>query len=211
MPLPTPLPSTFAAFPSLWTVAAARGLVAAWLLCMACAGAHATDADEVRALLARGDFNAALQRADAAAAAKPRDAQARFLQGVVLMDMGRDDAALGVFTSLSQQYPELPDPYNNIALLHARAGRLEQARQALAAALRNDPTHATARANLGQIYLMLAAQTWEQAAAAGTLDAPLRQRLDAVRALLGSTPAAAAAPVPALTAPVGKQPAATRR
>jgi Flp pilus assembly protein TadD len=143
----------------------------------------ADDTSEVRALVAAGNLAAALQRAEGAVAAHPRDASLRFLRGVVLMDMRRDDEALAVFTTLSQEYPELPDPYNNIALLHARAGRLESALQALETALRNDPDHRTARSNLGQIHLMLAVQAWEQAAA-GALDPPLQHRLEVARALL---------------------------
>lgn len=154
--------------------------------------ARADDAAEVRSLLLRGDFVSALQRAERAAAANPRDAQARFLNGVVLMEMQRDDDALALFTRLSQEYPELPDPYNNIALLHSRHGRLEDARQALQTALRNDPTHRTARANLGQVHLMLAVQAWEEAARGGAIDVALQRRLEAARALLG-TPASAAA------------------
>lgn len=145
---------------------------------------HADEADEVRSLLARGEHAAALQRAQKNAQTNPRDAQARFLHGVVLMDMGRDDDAIAVFTRLAQLYPELPDPMNNIALLHARAGRLDQALAALQAALRNDPGHRTARANLGQVHLMLAVQAWGQAAAAGPLDPPLLRKLQGARALL---------------------------
>ncbi len=159
------------------------------LVCL-CLPAWADEAAEVRELLARGDFAAALQRAEKAAAANPRDAQARFLVGVVLMDSQRNEEALAQFTRLAQDYPELPDPQNNIALLHARAGRLDLARQALETALRNDPSHRLARANLGQIYLMLAVQALEQAAALGPLDAPVQRRLEAVRALLA--PGAAA-------------------
>ena len=61
----------------------------------------------------------------------------------MLMDQQRDAAALEVFMQLTQEYPGLPDPYNNIALLHARAGRLEAARQALER--RCATTRATAR------------------------------------------------------------------
>ncbi len=162
------------------------------LLCLACVcwPAWADEAAEVRELLTRGDFTTALQRAEKAAAANPRDAQARFLVAVVLMDSQRNDEALAQFTRLAQDYPELPDPQNNIALLHARAGRLDQARQALETALRNDPSHRLARANLGQIYLMLAVQALEQAAALGPLDAPVQRRLEAVRALLAQASSA---------------------
>jgi Flp pilus assembly protein TadD len=161
------------------------------LLLAGVASARADDTAEIRALATAGQFAAALQRADTAVAAHPRDAALRFLRGVVLMDMQRDDDALAVFTALSQEYPELPDPYNNIALLHARAGRLEPALQALEAALRNDPGHRTARTNLGQVHLMLAVRAWEQAAAAGPLDPPLQHRLEGARALLAADARAA--------------------
>ena len=120
---------------------------------------------EVQTLLAAGNLAGALERAERALADKPGDAKARFVHGVVLMDLQRDEAALAVFTLLTQEYPELPDPYNNVALLQARAGRPDLALQALQNALRSDPGHRTARANLGRVHLMLAVQAWEQAAA----------------------------------------------
>jgi Flp pilus assembly protein TadD len=153
---------------------------------MTAPAARADESTEIRALLGRGELAEALVRSEKAVAADPRDAQARFLQGVVLMDLHRDDEALALFMRLAQEYPELPDPYNNIALLHARAGRLEPARQALETALRNDPGHPTARANLGQVYLMLAVRAWELAVVAAPLDQPLQRKLNAARALVAS-------------------------
>ena len=141
---------------------------------------------DVHGLMAKGDLAAALRTADAAVQANPRDAQSRFLQAVVLMDMQRSDDALAAFTVLSQEYPELPEPFNNIALLQVRAGRLELARQALEGALRNDPGHRAARSNLGEVHLMLAVQAWSQVASSGPLDPRLLRKLDAARALVGS-------------------------
>ncbi len=148
----------------------------------------ATDADEVRLRMARGDLAGALQRVDAALATAPDNAQLRFLRGVVLMDLGRDVQALDVFRQLSQAYPELPEPLNNIGLLQARGGQLEAARQTLQAALLADPTHRAARNNLGQVHLMLAVQAWEQVAAAGPADNALLRRLEGARALLAGVP-----------------------
>lgn len=147
---------------------------------------------EVHTLMGRNDLAGALLAAQSAQSANPRDAQARFLAALVLMEMQRNDEALAAFTRLSQEYPELPEPFNNLALLHVRAGRLELARQSLEAALRNDAGHRAARANLGEVYLMLAVQTWEQAAAQGPLDQRLLRKLEAVRALVTSTLPAAA-------------------
>jgi Flp pilus assembly protein TadD len=146
--------------------------------------AQSGTAASVQELLRRGQFEAALQAVDRGVAARPGDAEMRFLRAVVLMEMQRDSEALAAFVRLTEDFPELPDPWNNIALLHARAGRAEAARQALETALRNDPSHRTARINLGQVHLMLAAQSWELAASAAPLEPALRQRLEAVRALL---------------------------
>lgn len=152
--------------------------------------AFADEAAELRAMVARGERDAAVQRAERAVAANPRDANPRFGMGVLLMDLGRDSAALEAFTRLSEEYPELPDPFNNIALLRARGGDFEGARLALESALRNDPGHRLARANLGQVHLMLAVQAWERLGALGPLDLALQRRLDAVRTLVAAGAAA---------------------
>jgi Flp pilus assembly protein TadD len=161
------------------------------LACLVAPGAARADAlGDVRALVTQGDLHAALTRADQAVAQQPRDAQLRFLRGVVLMDLGRDSESLAVFTVLTQEHPDLPDPYNNIGVLQARAGRPEAALAALQEALRCDPGHRTARANLGQVHLMLALKAWDELARSGPLDPALLRKLEAVRAVV--TPVAAA-------------------
>lgn len=139
---------------------------------------------EIQRRLGSGQAQAALELAERTAAAEPRLAAPRFLQGVALMDLQRDDEALALFTAFSQDWPELPDPLNNIALLHARAGRLDAALGALQAALRADPAHRAARLNLAEVHLALAVRAWDEAAAAAPLDAVRQRRLQAVRALL---------------------------
>ena len=171
-----------------------RKLFLVILICGLHAAARAATSEEVRAvqdLLSRGQAQAALQRLEArsgAAAGQPtgQDAELRFLQGVALMDLQRNADALQWFERMTQDHPELPDPFNNIALLHVREGRLEPARQALEAALRNDPSYRVARANLGLVHLMLAVQAWERVAASGPADPQLTRRLDGARALLGA-------------------------
>ena len=163
--------------------ARAAGLVAL-LAAMGMPCARASLADDVNALLAAGQRTEALQRTEQALLVAPRDAQTRFVHGVVLMELGRDAEALELFTRVAQEYPELPEPLNNIALLHARAGRLDAARLALESALRNDPGHRAARANLAEVHLMLAVAAWEQLGRSAPLDARLARRLEAVRALL---------------------------
>ncbi len=135
--------------------------------------AHADAADDVQKLLAQGNLPAALQRA--VAAAQGADARLRFLHGVVLMDLKRDAEALLLFTALAQDYPQLPEPLNNIAAIHSRSGRWELARVSLETALRNDPSHLLVRENLGDVYLQLALSSWQGAALPSRPD-PILQR-----------------------------------
>jgi len=150
---------------------------------LAAASAWADDAADVQKLMHDGDLPGALARAQGAAKAEPRDAKVRFLEGVILLDLKRDDEALAAFQHMTEDFPELPDPYNNIALLQARAGKLDAARVALETALRNDPGYVVARANLGEVYLRLALQAWETVARTMPGDAALQRRLKLAREL----------------------------
>jgi Flp pilus assembly protein TadD len=159
-------------------------LALAAALGLATVPARAGLAEDVTALLAAGRSAEALQRTEQALLVSPRDAQTRFVHAVVLMELRRDAEAAELFTRIAQEFPELPEPFNNLGLLHARAGRLDAARMALEAALRNDPGHRAARANLAEVHLMLAVAAWEQLGAAAPLEPRLARRLQAVRELL---------------------------
>ena len=82
----------------------------------------------------------------------------------MLADLKRNAEAIDVFTALTEDFPELPDPYNNLAVLHAAEGQLQSALVALQTALRNDPTHRAARENLGDVHLALAVQRLDRGA-----------------------------------------------
>ena len=175
----SPAGRAFGAWPALaWLILLVAGMA------LTPGAARANAVAEARALSLQGDPAAALRRVDAAIATDPRDVQLRFLRGVLLLDLHRDAEALAHFELMSLEFPELPDPFNNLALLHVRALRLDEARQALETALRNDPGHQTARGNLAQVYLMLAARTLESLVAQVPAEPQQQRRLDAVRALI---------------------------
>ncbi len=164
---------------------------------MPCA-VRADDLQDIEKLRQGGDLPQALQRADAAIAAEPRAAQIRFLKGVVLTDMKRTAEAMQVFVALTRDYPELADPYNNLAVLYAADGQLQSALTALQTALRNDPAHRAARENLGDVYLALALQAWSAASAvAKGDDAELGRKLRLAREIQ----ALPVAPRPAAASP----------
>ena len=94
--------------------------------------ARADAVSDVQALFRTGDKNLAFQRADEAIAANPRDARMRFVKGVMLAEAGRSAEAQAVFERLNEEFPELPEPHNNLAVLYAAQGEWQKARQALA-------------------------------------------------------------------------------
>lgn len=127
------------------------------LTLLAGAWAHADAYDEVIQLALHGKPEQALQQARQRSEKHPHDPQWRFLVGKFLQDMGRRDEALRELTALSQEFPELPEPHNNRAVLLAARGELAQAREALKMAIRANPEYALAHENLGDVYLRLAA------------------------------------------------------
>jgi Flp pilus assembly protein TadD len=111
----------------------------------------AQDIAEIRDLLRAERYEQALDLLVVRVRAEPDDTEARFLQGVALVELGRNDEALGVFERLTQDHPELPEPYNNLAVLYAARGDHDGARDALLRAISTHPSYATAHENLGDI------------------------------------------------------------
>lgn len=149
--------------------------------------------NEVERLQRAGQSAEAMQRLDKALAEDPRDAELRFLKAVMLAEAGRANEAAEIYTRLTQEFPELPEPWNNLAVLQAAQGRLDEARDALEAALRNDPGYAVAQENLGDIYVRLAARAYERA---GSTSPQAQRKLQLARQLVNATPPAAPAGTP---------------
>jgi Flp pilus assembly protein TadD len=123
-----------------------------------------TALQQVQALARAGQTTAALARADQALRANPKDAQMRFVRATLLADLGRNAEARAVFEQLTEDFPELAEPYNNLAVIAAAEGRLARAQELLRAALEANPKFATAYENLGDLYLRMATEAYEQAA-----------------------------------------------
>lgn len=144
--------------------AAAR--LATILFCMGLTApvlAQNDDLQEAQQLLKQGQTDRAMERVDQYLKTKPKDARGRFLRGILLTEQNKPADAIRVFTELTQDYPELPEPYNNLAVLYASQGQYDKARGALEMAIRTHPSYATAHENLGDIYAKMASQAYDKA------------------------------------------------
>ena len=188
---------------------------------------HADESADVSQLLRTGKLVEALTKADAFLAGKPNDPQMRFLKGVIQRSSGKQAEAIATFTKLTEDYPELPEPYNNLAVLYAGQGQFDKARAALEMAIRTNPSYSTAHENLGDVYARLASQAYNKALQLDGANAAVPPKLALIRELFspgnkGQRPsvtvaaaasaAAAAAPKPVAsttTAPAAPTVAAT--
>src|SRR4051794_35377041 len=114
-------------------------------------------------LFRQGQFDRAMERVNSYLSSRPKDARGRFLKGLILTEQNKPNDAIRVFTELSQDYPELPEPYNNLAVLYASQGQYDKARNSLEMAIRTHPSYATAHENLGDIYAKMASQAYDKA------------------------------------------------
>jgi tetratricopeptide (TPR) repeat protein len=140
------------------------------------------------------------RRADARITANPRDAQAQFKRATVLAHLNRDDEAINAFIALTQTYPELPEPYNNLAALYAKHGRYTEAREALETATKANPNYGLAYENLGDLYLRLADSAYQRAHDLGQATGPTQQRLTDIQKII-SPPKGSEKPVKKVAAP----------
>jgi Flp pilus assembly protein TadD len=96
--------------------------------------------------------------------------------------MNRLSEAEAIYQRMTMRFPELPEPWNNLAALYVRRGELDQARRALEQAIMINPKYAVAQANLGDVQMSLALRAYQRAAAAGVTG--LNPKIRSVKTLI---------------------------
>ena len=173
--------------------------------------AQADELQEANQLFKQGQLDRALERVNAHLAKNPKDARGRFLRGIIFTEQNKPSEAIKVFTELTQEFPELPEPYNNLAVLYASQGQYDRARTALEMAIRTHPSYATAHENLGDIYAKMASQAYDKALQLDKSNTTAQTKLNLIKDLFpagkpartsakGEPPAKVAA-APAVTKP----------
>ena len=156
--------------------------------------ALADDVQDASKLLKSGQHQQALERVNKVLAAKPKDAQARFLKGLIFAEQGNTREATDIFLGLTRDYPDLPEPYNNLAVIYASQGQYDKARGSLEQSIRTHPSYATAYENLGDVYAKLASQAYDKALQIDSANPVAKNKLALVRELVGgAAPAKSAA------------------
>ncbi|MFN0315440.1 MAG: tetratricopeptide repeat protein [Burkholderiales bacterium] len=163
--------------------------------------AKPSDVQEATVLYKQGNKSEAQSRLTAYLSENPKDARARFLLGVIHAEQKRTPEALKIFTELTKDHPELPEPYNNLAVIYVAQGDYEKARTALEMAIRTHPSYAIAHENLGDVYATLASQAYDKALQIDSKNSAARDKLALIKDLVPRPGVAVAQLTPAPPAP----------
>lgn len=163
IPFKVPQRSTRYAYSRLARPVAVAAISLGAALCGVAAHAAQEQVDEVSKLLEQGKAAQAAKQAEAYLKQNPADVQLRFLQGVIAAEQRQNAQAIKIFTALTREYPNLPEPYNNLAVLYAAEGQERKASEVLEQAIRTNPSYATAHENLGDLYARMASDAYAKA------------------------------------------------
>jgi Flp pilus assembly protein TadD/ketosteroid isomerase-like protein len=191
------------------SITAIRALFVAAVL--SAGSAWADDYADVSKLMRAGQYAEAMTKSDQYLATKPKDPQMRFLKGVIQTETGKTNDAIATFNQITQDYPELPEPYNNLAVLYAGQSQFDKARSALEMAIRTNPSYATAHENLGDVYAKLASQAYSKALQLDGGNAGVQPKLALIRTLFSADIKNPAKPTAAAPAPAPAAPAVTAK
>jgi Flp pilus assembly protein TadD len=154
--------------------------------------AFADELKDISQMAESGQQAAALERINTYLAANPKDAQAMFMKGIILAESNKRDDAIKAFTDLTEKYPNLPEPYNNLAVLYADAGQYDKAKNALETAIKTHPSYATAHENLGDIYARMASEAYDKALQLDSGNSRAQSKLAMIKDLFGNKTSVAA-------------------
>lgn len=153
------------------------------------AGSYAqTSYDDIQLLLNQGQFKKALTLTEDQLSANKSDIKLQFMKGLILTRLDRFSEAEQVFIQLTKDNPDLPEPYNNLAVVYAAQGKYVEAEAALKNAINTHPSYATAHENLGDIYAKMASRAYNQALELDTSNKTAREKLSLVNELISAPP-----------------------
>ena len=89
--------------------------------------------------------------------------QLRLMQSQVMAGLGQNQDAIKTLQLLIQEFPELPEPYNNLGVLLAAQGQYESAAEAFLTAIQARPNYKVAFQNLGDLYTAMAQLAYAKA------------------------------------------------
>ena len=112
----------------------------------------------IQKLASEGKLKEALTAVNQYLDVNSQDGAMLFLKAQLLAKLGQTDDAINLLEGMTERFPEMVAPYNDLAVLYAKQNRLDDARKTLEMAIAVQPNFATAYENLADLYTALARQ-----------------------------------------------------
>jgi len=125
--------------------------------------AKQTDTNEIKLLLKNGKYKIAENIINGAIEEDLNNPEILFYKGIIETNLGKTNQAIDTFRGLTERFPELPEPFNNLAVLYAEKGQFRLAKEILEQAIKTNPSYLTAHINLGDIFTKMASEAYNKA------------------------------------------------
>ena len=122
-----------------------------------------TDINEIKLLLKNGKYKIAENIINGAIEENLNNPEILFYKGIIETNLGKTNQAIDTFRGLTERFPELPEPFNNLAVLYAEKGQFRLAKEILEQAIKTNPSYLTAHINLGDIFTKMASEAYNKA------------------------------------------------
>jgi len=119
--------------------------------------------EEIKLLLKNGEYNRAEILINNSNENNLNDPELLFYKGINETNLGKKNKAIDTFRDLTERFPKLPEPFNNLAVLYAEKAQYRLAKEILEQAIKTNPSYLTAHINLGDIYTKMASEAYNKA------------------------------------------------
>ncbi len=136
-----------------------------------------------------------MEKVNAFLATKPKDAQARFLKGLIFTEQGNTADAITMFSAASLRTTRnCPSHTTTSPCFMPAKASTKKPRIALEMAIRTHPSYATAHENLGDIYAKMASQAYDRALQLDKSNTSTQTKLALIRELFSKNARASGKP-----------------
>ena len=119
--------------------------------------------EQIKILLKNGKYSRAEILVNKSIEDNLNNPELLFYKGIIETNIGKNNQAIDTFRNLTEKFPELPEPFNNLAVLYAEKGQFILAKEILEQAIKTNPSYLTAHINLGDIFTKMASEAYNNA------------------------------------------------
>ena len=119
--------------------------------------------EEIKVLLKNGSYDDAETLTNQSIENNLNNPELLFYRGIIETNQGKKNQAIDTFRDLTERFPQLPEPFNNLAVLYAEKGQFRLAKEILEQAIKTNPSYLTAHINLGDIFTKMASEAYNKA------------------------------------------------